>query len=174
MPLIVQAARTEGRRVVIAKFWDEPSEFSGADDVFFIKGYPHLKLFPHMAAVIHHGGAGTTASRAFSGVPQIIVAHALDQYYWGNQVFRSSLGPKPIWRSKSTSHKLADAIHECISNDSMRQKAKTASEMIRQQDGVELTARELLKAILLDLPETHVPIMLLSAQGILRFCNQNK
>lgn len=56
VPLIVDAARSVGRRVVIAKFWDEPSEFSKADDLFFIKGYPHLKLFPHMAAVIHHGG----------------------------------------------------------------------------------------------------------------------
>lgn len=97
VPLIVQAARKTGTRAVIAKFWDEPSEFFNAEDVFFIKGYPHLKLFPRMAAVIHHGGAGTTASGAISGVPQIIVPHALDQFYWGNQVFRSNLGPRPIW-----------------------------------------------------------------------------
>jgi len=79
VPVIVDAARSVGQRVIISKFWDEPSEFSNSDDVFLIKKYPHLKLFPHMAAVIHHGGAGTTASCAISGMPQIIVPHILDQ-----------------------------------------------------------------------------------------------
>lgn len=147
VPLIVQAARKAGTRAVIAKFWDEPSEFTDAEDVFFIKGYPHLKLFPRMAAVIHHGGADTTASSAISGVPQIIVPHALDQFYWGNQVYRSDLGPKPIWRSKSTSQKLATAIQECLSNDLIRQKAQATSEVIRQQDSVEVTVGELFKAL---------------------------
>ena len=147
VPMIVHAVRSVGKRVVIAKFWDEPSKFSNSDDTFFIKGYPHLKLFPHMAAVIHHGGAGTTASSAISGVPQIIVSHILDQYYWGHQVYQSHLGSKPIWRSKLTSQKLASAIHECLSNDPIRQKAKAASEMINRQDGLEMTVREVLKTL---------------------------
>lgn len=147
VPMIVHAVRSVGKRVVIAKFWDEPSEFSNSDNVFFIKGYPHLKLFPHMAAVIHHGGAGTTASSAISGVPQIIVPHILDQYYWGHQVYQSHLGPKPIWRSKLTSQKLAAAIQECLSNDPIRQKAKAASEMINRQDSLQMTVCELSKAL---------------------------
>lgn len=147
VPMMVHAVRSVGRRVVIAKFWDEPSEFSNSDNVFFIKGYPHLKLFPHMAAVIHHGGAGTTASSAISGVPQIIVPHILDQYYWGHQVYQSHLGPKPIWRSKLTSQKLAAAIQECLSNDPIRQKAKAASEMINRQDSLQMTVCELSKAL---------------------------
>jgi UDP:flavonoid glycosyltransferase YjiC (YdhE family) len=147
VPLIVQAARKAGTRAVIAKFWDEPSEFFDAEDVFFIKGYPHLKLFLRMAAVIHHGGAGTTASSAVSGVPQIIVPHALDQFYWGNQVFRSNLGPRPIWRSRLTIKRLATAIQECLSNDLIRQKAQAVSETIHGQDSVELNAREVLKAM---------------------------
>jgi len=147
VPMIIHAARSAGKRVVIAKFWDEPSEFSNSDDVFFIRGYPHLKLFPHMAALIHHGGAGTTASSAISGVPQIIVPHLLDQYYWGHQVYRSHLGPKPIWRSKLTSRKLAEAIQECLSNDLIRQKVKTAPEMINPRDSLEMTVREVLKAL---------------------------
>jgi UDP:flavonoid glycosyltransferase YjiC (YdhE family) len=147
VPMIVHAVRSVGGRVVIAKFWDEPSEFSNSDNVFFIKGYPHLKLFPHMAAVIHHGGAGTTASSAISGVPQIIVPHILDQYYWGHQVYQSHLGPKPIWRSKLTSQKLAAAIQECLSNDLIRQKAKAASKMINRQDSLEMTVRELSKPL---------------------------
>jgi UDP:flavonoid glycosyltransferase YjiC (YdhE family) len=147
VPLIVNAARSVGRRVVIAKFWEEPSELSTADDVFFIKGYPHLRLFPHMAVVIHHGGAGTTASSAISGVPQIIVPHALDQFYWGHHVYQSHLGPRPIWRSKLTFQKLAAAIQECLSNDLIREQVKVASKMINRRGSLEMTVREVLRAL---------------------------
>jgi UDP:flavonoid glycosyltransferase YjiC (YdhE family) len=147
VPIIVRAARSAHKRVVIGKFWDEPSEFSNSDDVFFIKGYPHLKLFPRMAAVIHHGGAGTTAAGAISGVPQIIVPHILDQYYWGHRVYKSNLGPKPIWRSKLTSKRLTAAVKECMSNDLIQKRAKAASEMINQQNSLEITARLLAGSI---------------------------
>ncbi len=145
--VIVEAARLSGQRAVISKFWDEPSEFSNSDDIFFIKKYPHLKLFPNMAAVIHHGGAGTTGSAAISGVPQIIVPHILDQYYWGNQIYQSKLGPSPIWRSEFTSKKLAMTIRECLSNQQIRKRAKEVSEVIRQRDSLEFTVSELMKSL---------------------------
>ena len=94
--ILVKAVRSAGTRVVIAKFWDEPSQFSQSEDVFFISRYPHLKLFPRMAGIIHHGGAGTTAAAAASGAPQFVLPHLLDQYYWGQQVYRLNLGPRPI------------------------------------------------------------------------------
>ena len=129
--VIMEAARLAGIRVVIGKFWDDPLEFKTSNDIFFINKYPHLKLFPRRAAVIHHGGAGTTASTAISGVPQIIVPHLLDQYYWGNQIYQSELGPRPIWRSKLTSRKLAAAIQECLSNQRIKQNAKNVSNIIK-------------------------------------------
>ncbi len=144
--VIVEAVRLSGQRAVISKFWDEPTEFSNSDDIFFITKYPHLKLFPHMAAVIHHGGAGTTASSAVSGVPQIIVPHILDQYYWGHQIYQSKLGPKPIWRSQLTAKKLAAAIRECLSNQQIRKRAKEASGAIRKKNSLEIMVREILKS----------------------------
>ena len=143
--IIVQAARSAGSRVVIAKFWEEPSEFSRAEDVFFITKYPHLKLFPRMVGVIHHGGAGTTAASAASGVPQIIVPHILDQYYWGHQVYRSNLGPKPIWRHRINAKSLSGAIREILSNDSIRQNAKEVARKINRHDSLEMAVREVLK-----------------------------
>ena len=145
--LIVQAARSAGSRVVIAKFWEEPSKFSQSKDVFFIHKYPHLKLFPRMAGVIHHGGAGTTAAGAASGVPQIVVPHLLDQYYWGRQVYRSNLGPEPIWRHRINSQKLAGAIREVLTNDQMRQKAEKVSGMIDQQYSLNKAVREVLRNV---------------------------
>ncbi len=145
VPMIVDAARKAGQRVVIGKFWDDPCEYSGSKDVFFISKYPHLKLFPYMAAVIHHGGAGTTASSAISGVPQLIVPHVLDQYYWGHQVHESGLGSKPIWRSRLSVKKLAVGIEECVSNETIRQRAKAVSGMIRQRDSLKKAVSEILR-----------------------------
>lgn len=141
--MIVNAARLTDHRLIIGKFWEGSSEFSNEKGVFFLKGYPHLELFPRVSLVIHHGGAGTTATSAVSGVPQIIVPHILDQYYWGNQVYRSQLGPKPIRRSRITSRKLAAAIQECSANKRMQQKARDISCQIRQRDSLILTVKAL-------------------------------
>jgi UDP:flavonoid glycosyltransferase YjiC (YdhE family) len=147
IPIIVKAARDNGLRVVIAKFWDEPSEFSGSEDVFFIQKYPHLDLFPRMAAVIHHGGAGTTATTARSGVPQIIVPHILDQYYWGNQIHKSRLGTKPIWRAKLTAEKLSQAIKEAVTNQELINNARVVGEKLRRKNPLKIAVREIEKHI---------------------------
>lgn len=145
--LIADAVRQAGQRAIIGKFWDGPSEFGKSEDILFIKKYPHLKLFPQMAAVIHHGGAGTTATTAISGVPQIIVPHLLDQYYWGHQVYVSRLGPKPIWRSKLTSTRLARAIRECLANDQIRHKAGEVSNLIQRRDSLDATVTEIMNSL---------------------------
>lgn len=92
-----------------------------------------MKLFPRMAAVIHHGGAGTTATCAVSGVPQVIVPHVLDQYYWGDRVWRSGLGPRPIKRSVLGVRALSNALRCCVSDERIRERAeKTARSIDRQ------------------------------------------
>jgi UDP:flavonoid glycosyltransferase YjiC (YdhE family) len=96
-----------------------------------------------MAAVIHHGGAGTTATTARSGVPQIIVPHILDQYYWGNQIHQSRLGPKPIWRSRLTAEKLSRAIKESVTNQRMMNKAATVGKTLRRKDPLGIAVREI-------------------------------
>jgi UDP:flavonoid glycosyltransferase YjiC (YdhE family) len=113
--------------------------------VLFISKYPHLKLFPRMAGVIHHGGAGTTAAGAASGIPQIVVPHLLDQYYWGHQLYRSHLGPKPIWSHRMNARKLAAAIREILSNDLMRQKAKDVAGMIDAHKSLDRAVCEIMK-----------------------------
>ena len=70
LPLVIEAVKTLGLRLVVDKFWDDSIPFAASDYLFFIKHYPHLLLFPNMAAIIHHGGAGTTATSALCGVPQ--------------------------------------------------------------------------------------------------------
>ena len=146
-PLLVQAARSAGRRVVISRPWGERSE-TAAEDVFFIRHYPYELLFHRMAVIVHHGGAGTTATAAASGVPQVIVPHILDQYFWGERVFQAGVGPKAIWRSRLTARKLGQAISGCLRDARIRQTALAVRESIRLQgNGVDMTLKELLKGV---------------------------
>jgi UDP:flavonoid glycosyltransferase YjiC (YdhE family) len=146
LPWVIAAVRRCGQRAVIGKFWETPGAAGNANDVFFIKKHPHLELFPHMAAVIHHGGAGTTATSAICGVPQIIVPHALDQYYWGNQIYQSNLGPAPIWRTELNADKLAVAIQQCLENEHIRKAAASTAREIRQADPLKNATRAILGA----------------------------
>ena len=135
-PLILDAVRSVGHRVIVAcKGFNGRRAFSNRD-FFFIQNSPHHALFPRMAAVVHHGGAGTTATAAKAGVPQIIVPHILDQYYWANRIHQTGLGPEPVWRARLTRKKLANAVEECLSNAAMRRRAKEISTLIKSHDSL--------------------------------------
>ena len=56
------------------------------EHVFCVGPVAHARLFPRTALVVHHGGAGTTTTTARAGVPQLVIPHAVDQYYWGGRV----------------------------------------------------------------------------------------
>lgn len=70
--LILEAVRVTGTRALISRGW---SEFDGPEssNVMFLGECPHEWLFQHMAAVVHHGGAGTTACGLLNGRPTTIV-----------------------------------------------------------------------------------------------------
>jgi UDP:flavonoid glycosyltransferase YjiC (YdhE family) len=146
-PLIASATRANGVRAVIARFWGDGFEEGASDELFYIRRYPHWQLFPRMAAVIHHGGAGTTATAAAAGVPQVIVPHALDQYYWGERIYRARLGPTPIWRSRLTAKRLAAAVSQCMSDPVVRQTTNDVSQKIQRGNGTKTTVEELLKDV---------------------------
>lgn len=143
VPMLVRAARAVDRRIIIGRFWEGSSAYDKAKDVFFLKGYPHLKLFPRMAAVIHHGGAGTTATCAVSGVPQVIVPHVLDQHYWGHRVWRSGLGPRPIKRSALRVRALSNAVHCCVSDERIRERTEKTAGAIDRRISLAHTVHEI-------------------------------
>lgn len=139
--LLVRAAREAGLRIVIGRFWEGTTACDGDKDVFFLKGYPHLKLFPRTAAVVHHGGAGTTATCAASGTPQVIVPHVLDQYYWGDRVWRAGLGPRPVKRSNLGVRRLAGALAQCEA-PGIRERVRATARGIDRGAGLARAVRE--------------------------------
>jgi len=136
VPLFVNAARQLGKRIIISKFGSKSIDISYTKDVFFIRNYPHEYLFPRTAAIIHHGGAGTTATATRSGRPQIIVPHILDQYYHGYKIFTSGLGAMPVWRSKISLKAITQALIFCFSNPDIQMKAEEVARSIRVEQSM--------------------------------------
>ena len=140
-PLLVRAARNVGKRIIISKFWQTSLEYKPGNDVFFLKNYPHRWLFPETDAVIHHGGAGTTATAAVSGVPQVVIPHILDQYFHGHRIYRARLGPKPVRRSKLTEKKLTAALEECMSSIEIKENAGKTGQRINPEKSLQRTVQ---------------------------------
>jgi len=107
-----------------------------AEDVFSLESAPHDWLFPRMAAVVHHGGAGTTAAGLRVGVPSILVPIVADQLLWAQRAGALGVGPKPIPRSRLTAERLAEAITQAENDPELRQRAAALGEKIRAEDGV--------------------------------------
>ena len=89
-----------------------------------------------MAAVVHHGGAGTTAAGIRAGVPTVTVPFFADQPFWGRQTYNIGVGTKPILRKDLTAGRLAQAISQATRDMEMRQRAAELGKKIRREDGV--------------------------------------
>ncbi len=97
---------------------------------------PYDWLFKQSAAVIHHGGAGTTGKALKAGIPSIILPFTSDQPFWGRRVYKLGAGPKPIPSRKVTPAKLTKAIVTAIYDQGMRYRAKMIGNSIQGEDGV--------------------------------------
>jgi UDP:flavonoid glycosyltransferase YjiC (YdhE family) len=134
--MLLRAARDAGQRVVMLQLRQDRSRLSSPDDCCFINKEPHDQLFPHMAAIVHHGGAGTTATAARAGIPQIIVPHVLDQFHYAHRVYQCGLSPKPVLRTKLTRNTLADRINEITNNPKYRKQAQIVAEKINHTNSI--------------------------------------
>ena len=136
--LFQASLKRTGQRGILSGFRFDAAGLGDSQNCIFLDEVPHPLLFPRLAAVVHHGGSGTTATAARAGVPQIIVPHILDQYYWGERVFRGGLGPQPIRRSRLTTARLSKAISQCVSGPGYYDRASRIAEEIEKQDSLEL------------------------------------
>ena len=134
--IIVEALARSGQRGLLLTGWGGLHPELVPENVFVVDSAPHNWLFPRMAAVVHHGGAGTTAEGLRAGVPAVIVPFVLDQPFWGARVKAMGLGPEPIPKKKLTADRLASAIRKAITDSAMRQRASSCGAAIRAENGV--------------------------------------
>jgi UDP:flavonoid glycosyltransferase YjiC (YdhE family) len=100
-----------------------------------------------MAAIVHHGGAGTTGAALSAGVPSLVIPHFGDQYYWGRRVTELGVGPDPIARKKLSVENFARAISTALSDSTMRERASRLGATITAEDGVNQAVQILRKYI---------------------------
>ena len=134
--IVLEALKLTGQRAILHGGWSDLGSHSLPETVYKVSDVPHSWLFPRMAAIIHHGGAGTTAAALRAGVPAVIVPYFADQPFWARRIYQLGVSPKPIPRDKLSAQKLAAAILEAIQEKKIRESAHQLSKHIHQEDGV--------------------------------------
>lgn len=138
-----RAARAAGARLVLAGGWARlDRQLESSEHAIAVRDAPHQSLFPRVAAAVHHGGAGTTTAAAAAGLPQLILPHILDQFYWARRVERLGLGPAaiPIDRVNDEA-RLAEGFTRVLRIESFRDRAKTLAASIAARSGAEDAVR---------------------------------
>ncbi|KAJ8762107.1 hypothetical protein K2173_007195 [Erythroxylum novogranatense] len=134
--IILEALKDTGQRGIIDRGWGDLGNITEASDNFFLlKDCPHDWLFPQCAAVVHHGGAGTTATGLKAGCPTTIVPFFGDQFFWGDRIHEKELGPKPIPVSQLSVENLANAITFMLQPE-VKSRAMELARLIENEDGV--------------------------------------
>ncbi len=136
LAVVLEALALAGCRGVLALGWNHEAEGAALPaTVFQLDSAPHGWLFPQMAAVVHHGGAGTTAAGLLAGKPTVVVPHAVDQPAWGRRVHELGVGPRPIPKRQLTAARLAAAIRE-TANEAMVARAAHLGQQMHAENGV--------------------------------------
>lgn len=134
--LILRALARAKQRAVMLSGWSGLRKADLPDTVFMLDSIPFSWLFPRAAAVIHHGGAGTTAAGLRAGVPSLVVPFFGDQFFWGRRVAALGVGPEPIPRKELTAERLAQAIERALTDQTMRRRSADLGASIEAEDGV--------------------------------------
>lgn len=134
--LIVDAVTLAGCRAVVSSGWAGLGG-TAPTSIYFAGAVSHTELFPHVAAIVHHGGAGTTASAARSGRPQMILPPGLyDQAFWRAQVVDRGVG---IWAPRPkglTASRFAKLLVRVVSDSETAQRADALGRVLRRRDAV--------------------------------------
>jgi UDP:flavonoid glycosyltransferase YjiC (YdhE family) len=135
------AAIQSKQRIILAKGWGglnlADTNRQVDKKIFVVDSIPHDWLFPRMKAIVHHGGAGTTAAALRAGVSSVIVPFSGDQPFWGERIRKLGLGTAPIHHARLNVNRLTAAI-DLVANDlEMQKRAYVIGTKIRSEHGVD-------------------------------------
>ena len=139
---LLGALERTGVRAVIATGWGGFSDLSPGPNIHVLDSVPHIWLFPRVAAVVHHGGSGTTHEGLRWGRPSVICPLFADQPFFGHRVADLGVGPPPIPQKRLTADKLASALELALS-EKIVANARTIGNAMKGEDG----AGEIVKLI---------------------------
>jgi UDP:flavonoid glycosyltransferase YjiC (YdhE family) len=134
--VVIQALERAGQRGILLTGWGGLSDARPAEHIYALEAAPHDWLLPRTAAVVHHGGAGTTAAGLRAGVPSLVVPFMADQMFWGQRVASLGAGPRPILPRRLSVSRLAHATRRMMEDTALRERAAALGQRLRREDGV--------------------------------------
>ncbi|MDJ0785352.1 MAG: glycosyltransferase [Myxococcota bacterium] len=143
---LVEGVERAGLRAVIGGGWAGLGEGALPDSIHVAGPVSHAALFPRVACVVHHGGAGTTTTAARAGVPQLIVPHLLDQYWFAHRMWQLGAAPVSIRRPRLSAESLAEWLRSLVDNDFVRARAAALGSELRAAIAEPLDPAPLLRA----------------------------
>jgi sterol 3beta-glucosyltransferase len=144
--LAEEAAAMAGVHAVIGMGHADTGEVT-AEHVFHVAEVDHAWLFPRVRAVVHHGGAGTTAQALRAATPSVVVPVLGDQPYWGRRVRELGVGVSPIPLESLTAQRLAESLRALVRDRSVRGRAELLARKLAMEDGVGRGADEVLRLL---------------------------
>jgi sterol 3beta-glucosyltransferase len=139
--LFTDAIQEVGCRAII-QGWDAGAQQSDLPSSIHAAGaIPHSWLLPRCAAIVHHGGFGTTSAGLRAGIPALVIPHIADQFFWANIIYDLGAGPKPVPRRKLSKATLVAALNELVHNNDFQLAASSSGEKIRYETGVDNAVR---------------------------------
>ncbi|KAL9585735.1 MAG: hypothetical protein Q9212_001354 [Teloschistes hypoglaucus] len=136
--MIFEAVKLAGVRALVSKGWGGlGDEGNTPENVYMLENTPHDWLFPRVSAVVHHGGAGTTAIGLKCGKPTMIVPFFGDQPFWGTMVAKAGAGAEPIPYKHLTTKGLAEGLKQCLTPEAKANAEKLAQDIEHEGDGAQ-------------------------------------
>ena len=133
--VLLEAVRISGVRALISRGWSKIGEPHSNQNIFYLEDCPHEWLFQRVSAVVHHGGAGTTACGLLNARPTVVVPFFGDQPFWGQMIANAKAGPPPIPHKEINENNLADALKFCLTAEAANA-AKSIAGKMQDENGV--------------------------------------
>lgn len=130
----VAAALELGHRVIVQR-GSGLEDLEHDDRVLFVDDVPHELLFPRVAAVVHHGGAGTTAQALRAGVPQVVLPFTMDQPFFARRVHEIGVGSAPVSTVEASTARLEATLNEALAPE-VCARARSVARVVQGEDGV--------------------------------------
>ncbi|HEX2142258.1 MAG TPA: nucleotide disphospho-sugar-binding domain-containing protein, partial [Candidatus Limnocylindria bacterium] len=134
--IITSAAAAAGVRAVVQLPGRDGIRVKGQDVLLLHAPVDHRALFPRAAAVVHHGGAGTTHTAAAAGVPQVVVPHVGDQPYWAARLQALGVATPPLPATRLAPHPLAERLRSALHDGELRASARRLGALVKADRGV--------------------------------------
>ncbi|KAF4991311.1 hypothetical protein FDECE_14081 [Fusarium decemcellulare] len=140
--MIFQAIKIAGVRAIVSKGWGGVGDGEVPENIYLIGNCPHDWLFQRVSAVVHHGGAGTTAAGIAAGRPTVIVPFFGDQPFWGQMMARAGAGPTSVPYKELTAEILAESIKFALKPE-VQDVVQEMALNIEEEDGAGDTALDI-------------------------------